>query len=140
VPFSFTAINPLAVLVAGLATFFLGALWYMALFGKLWMRLHGYSEEKVKEMQSRRPPIVFFGGMIAADLIIALALAILLTGLGTISILTGVIAGLLVWVIVAGVGLTAHLAADKHPGLYLIDVSYQLVYLILNGLILAAWR
>ena len=34
-PFKFDEINLLAVLVAGLATFFLGGLWYTALFGKL---------------------------------------------------------------------------------------------------------
>src|SRR5207249_1686249 len=57
---SFSGINLLAVLSAGVITFFLGAVWYMPLFGKLWMKLHGYSEEKVKKMQARLAPAVFF--------------------------------------------------------------------------------
>ena len=60
------SVNWLAVLVAGIATFFLGAVWYMALFGKTWQRLHGYSDEKVKQMQAAKPPPVFFGTMIAS--------------------------------------------------------------------------
>ena len=42
--------------VAALIVFFVGGLWYSALFGKLWVRLHGYSEEKVKQMQAAMSP------------------------------------------------------------------------------------
>ena len=39
-------INYLAVGVAALATFFLGALWYSPLlFGKLWLKAHGAESE-----------------------------------------------------------------------------------------------
>jgi hypothetical protein len=40
-----TAINYLAVLVAGFAAFFIGAMWYTALFGKLSVKVHGFTEE-----------------------------------------------------------------------------------------------
>jgi hypothetical protein len=52
-------VNWLAVIVAALATFFLGGLWYQALFGRLWVRLHGYSHEKVMQMRTARPPAHF---------------------------------------------------------------------------------
>jgi len=52
----FGEVNWWAVLVARFAVFMLGSLWYTALFVKLWVRLNGYSEEKVKERQARRPP------------------------------------------------------------------------------------
>ena len=35
-------VNVIAVLVAVVANFFLGALWYMPLFGKLWAKEHGF--------------------------------------------------------------------------------------------------
>jgi hypothetical protein len=61
-PFDLARVNFLAVLVAGLAAFFIGGLWYTVLFGKLWVKLHGYSEEKIKQMQASMSPPRFFGG------------------------------------------------------------------------------
>ena len=50
-------INYLAVLVAALATFFLGALWYSPiLFAKAWMRAHDYTPEKLHQMK-KKPPL-----------------------------------------------------------------------------------
>ena len=78
---NFSSVNWWAVLTAGLATFFLGAVWYQALFGKLWLRLHGYTPADVAEMQKSRPPAVFFGTMIAAYLLMAAVMALLDAGL-----------------------------------------------------------
>jgi hypothetical protein len=45
-------INFLAVVVAAVAAFIIGGLWYSPLlFAKPWVNAHGYSEEQVKEMQ-----------------------------------------------------------------------------------------
>ena len=51
-PFDFAKINWLAVLVVAVANFFVGAIWYTVLFGKLWIQLNGYTEQQVKEMQA----------------------------------------------------------------------------------------
>ena len=75
----FSEVNWWAVLVAGFAVFMLGGLWYTALFGKLWVRLNGYSEEKVREMQAKRPPHVFFGVMIGSYLLLSVVMALLMT-------------------------------------------------------------
>jgi hypothetical protein len=72
-PFKFDNINYLAVVTAGLATFFLGAVWYTALFGKMWVQLTGYSDEKLKQLQAKRPPPLFFGGMIVCYLVMSFA-------------------------------------------------------------------
>jgi hypothetical protein len=137
----FSDINFLAVLVAGLATFMLGGLWYMALFGKLWARLHGYSEEKMKDMQAKVPPPLFFGGMIICDLVIALVVAILVVGLRINTAAGGVLLGFLIWLgPAAAIRMTSQLASDKPIGLYFIDVTYQLVYLLMMGAILGGWR
>src|SRR5437773_396034 len=104
------SVNWLAVLVAALVPFFLGALWYQALFGKLWRRLHGCSEEKMKEMQAKRPPALFFGGMIAADLLISLVVALLVTGFGLPGAGSGATLGFLLWLGPAlGIGFTSWL-------------------------------
>ncbi len=134
------SVNYLAVLVAGLVSFFLGALWYMPLFGKLWIRLHGYSEEKVKEMQAKMNPAVFFGGMIASYLAAALALAFLIVNFNVKWAPDGALLGLAVWVVVAAAAMTAHLASQRHIGLYAIDTSFYLVFLLFMGVLLTMWR
>jgi hypothetical protein len=37
-------INYLAVLVAAVAQFIFGAIWYMPIFGKIWGRMHGFDK------------------------------------------------------------------------------------------------
>jgi Protein of unknown function (DUF1761) len=134
-------INYWAVLVAGFVTFFLGGLWYTALFGQVWVKLHGYSPEQVAAMKAKRPPAVFFGGMIACYLLVALVVAVLLQWMQVDSALHGVLAGTLLWLgPAAAIAMTAHIASDKPLALYGIDASFQLLFLALMGAILGGWR
>src|ERR1051325_2118746 len=104
----FTQINFIAVLVAGLVSFFLGAIWYMPLFGKLWVRLHGLTDEQVKQRQARMNPGVFFGGMIVSYLFVAFAMAFLLLQLQLTApqCHDGVILASTLWLVVAACALT----------------------------------
>ena len=138
--FDISAINWWAAIVAGLAAFFIGGAWYQALFGKLWVKLHGFSPEKIKEMQASMSPPKFFGGMIASYIVLGIALAILLSGMKEQSALVGAGTGFLVWIAVAAVGMTGHIASDKVFGLYLIDTGCELIYLVLMGALLGVWR
>jgi hypothetical protein len=135
------AINYLAVLVVALATFFLGAVWYTALFGKRWVQLQGFTPEQMKAMQARRPPPLFFGGLILCYLVIALVVAMLVVAFNVNNILDGALMGLLLWLgPAAAVAMTGYLSTDKAFGVYLIDCGYQLLYLVLMGAVLGAWR
>lgn len=134
-------VNYLAVVVAGLVVFFLGGLWYTALFGKLWVKLHGYSPEQVKAMQAKRPPAVFFGGMVACYCVLALAVALLVVGFNVSSVGDGILVGVLLWVgPAAALAMTGHLASDKPIGTYAIDVCFQLLALVTTGAIVGGWR
>ena len=67
-------INYLAVLVAAAVAFALGGLWYSPiLFAKPWVKAHGFTEERIKEMQSgaARAYLVSF----ICQMLIALAIA-----------------------------------------------------------------
>lgn len=140
-PLKLAEINYPAVLVAGLIAFLVGAVWYTALFGKLWIKLHGYSEAKVKDMQAAMSPPHFFGGMILSYLVLSFVMALLLANFTGPSALTGAVLGFLLWLgPAAAIAMTGHIASDKPFALYLLDVSCQLVYLILMGAVLGAWR
>jgi hypothetical protein len=140
-PFKIAEVNYVAVLVAGLVAFLVGGVWYTALFGKLWIRLQGYSNEKIKEMKANMSPVRFFGGMLLSYLVLAWVVAIILTGLPDPDARTGAILGFLLWLgPAAAIGFTGHLPSDKPLAVYLIDTGCQLVYLVLMGLLLGAWR
>ncbi len=136
----FTALNYLAIAVAALATFFLGALWYTALFGKMWLKLNAYTEEKMKEMHARHPPPVFFGVMLAAYFVIALVFAVLAQVLKIDTWASGMIFGYWLWIIAAAIQITGHISSDRHWGIYFINMGYQIIYLIMMGTIIGAWR
>ena len=140
-PFKFSEINWLAVVVAAVVAFLVGGVWYQALFGKLWLRLHAFTPEQEREMKALRPPPLFFGGMIVSYLVLALVLALLIGAMPEKSALSGAALGVLVWLgPAAAIGMTGWLASNKSFGIYLIDIGCELVYLVLMGLILGGWR
>jgi hypothetical protein len=140
-PFKFSEINWLAVVVAAVVAFLVGGVWYQALFGKLWLKLHGYTPEQELAMKTLRPPPLFFGGMIVSYFVLALMLALLISAMPEKTALGGAALGVLVWLgPAAAIGMTGWLASDKALGIYLIDIGCELVYLVLMGLILGGWR
>lgn len=137
---NFESVNWLAVAVAALATFFLGGIWYTVL-AKPWQRLHGYTDEQLARMKTVRPPAVFFGGMVVSYAMLAAVLGVLFASVGINSLGAGVTMGLLLWLGVAlPIGITAWIASEKPFGAYAIDLAYQLVFLLMVGAILGAWR
>jgi len=139
-PMDLPHVNYLAVLVAALATFFLGGLWYSPLlFAKAWVKAHGYSPERVQQMQKGAGKA--YAGSVLAYLVMAFVLAILVAYCGAASWQQGAWIGFLCWLgFAATIGLTANLFSEKSFAVYWIDAGYQLVYLVLMGAILGAWR
>ena len=136
----FGQINWLAVIVAAVATFLLGGAWYSALFQKPWIKAQNLSEEQMAKMKADMNPAKFFGGMVVAYLVLAVVVAILVTSFDIRSAASGALLGLLIWVAVAAVQMTGHLASNKSIAAFLIDTLFQLIYLVGMGAILAAWR
>ena len=55
------SINLTAVLLASVAQFILGAIWYTPLFGRMWGKIHGFDKLKQKtqkEMQKQMMPLL----------------------------------------------------------------------------------
>jgi hypothetical protein len=91
-------------------------------------------------MRAKRPPPVFFGTMIACYFVVALILGVIVASFNVSGGLDGALVGLLVWLITAPVGITGHVASDKPMAAFVIDASYQLIYLVMSGAIIAGWR
>jgi Protein of unknown function (DUF1761) len=131
-------VNFLAVLVTGIAIFMLGGLWYSpVMFAKPWIRLQGKSME---EMAGRAKPIQYVQVFICG-LLVAWAMAMLLSHFSSPSIMTGVHAALLAWL--GFTGATSYgtaLFSFRPKALWLIDSGFNLVSMILAGVILSVWR
>lgn len=137
----FDQVNWAAVGVAGVAAFLLGGLWYSALFGKLWIRMQGWSDEKVAEMKAKMSPVKFLGGMLVSYLVLAFAFELIVVTINQRGAVAGACLGSIIWLgPAAAIGYTTHLASGKRCGAYWIDAAFQLVALVTQGVILASWR
>jgi len=127
-------VNWLAVLVAALSGFVIGALWYGPLFGKVWMRLTGMTKEKGAQANMA----VTFGGAYVLNLIAAL-------GIATVSVEhAGVMFALHVGLLGAFFFVAPALGViylfEQQPfRLWLVNAGYQLVNFAAMGAVIGAW-
>jgi hypothetical protein len=131
-------LNWLAVIVATLAYWILGAIWYaQAVFGKAWMRSGG-----IEIQEGRTPgPAVYIIPLIA-NFLAVLATAMLAVATGTTTSSDAIVLGLVVWGGFAA-GLTLLGATfDTRPQpatWFLISAGYHLVGLVGASLIVTLW-
>src|SRR5207248_9206719 len=82
-------VNILAVLVAAVLTFVLGAVWYSpVLFAKQWMAAQGYTAEKLEEMK-RRGVTRAYAGSVLCYLVAAYVMALLASYTNSTSLAQG---------------------------------------------------
>lgn len=133
-------INYLAVVAAAIAAFAIGGLWYSPLlFANQWVKAHGFTEERIKEMQKGAAKA--YAVAILCQLLIAFAIAVLIGYLQLHRCVQGLKLALLIWAGFAlPLGLMATMFTDKKIAAFVIDAGYQLVYLLLIGSIIAVWH
>lgn len=134
----FAGINYVAVLIAAVAAWLAGAVWYMA-FARSWTAALGKTPEQI-EAQKKQPgawlPFIY---SFIAELVMAWVTAGLLGHLGGLSVRIGVISGLFVWLgYVITTMLVNNAFAGRDPSLLLIDGGHWLLVLVLIGGILGA--
>src|SRR3989440_11102270 len=94
-------INILAVLVAAVLTFVLGAVWYSpVLFAKQWMAAQGYTPEKLEEMK-RRGVTRAYAVSVLCYLVTAYVMALLASYTNSTTLAQGLWLGFLSWLRVA---------------------------------------
>ena len=133
-------IHWLPVIVSAVAVFVIGALWYSPmLFGKAWVKAHGHTPEKIEAMRASMGRA--YGVSFLCYVVMAVAMAILVRRMDVIYVRGGVKLGALIGVgFAATIGLTSHMFSEKKLATWLIDAGYQIVYLMVMGAILVAWR
>lgn len=136
---SFEHINFLAVGVAAVAAFALGAVWYSpVLFGKLWQKLLGLTDEHIQGANMG----LIFGSSFVMMLLMSYGMAHLIgTAAGEVSVMTGVHYGLMIGVLFVGTSMAINMLYQRKPvKLWFIDAGYQIIFLMIMGAIIAAWR
>jgi hypothetical protein len=128
--------NYLAILVAALIQFFLGALWYCLFFAKPWMALTGHQKcEKPKGIV-----VTMFSSFIGA-LILTFVLAHMVLWSGATTFGCGAFIGFLCWLGFIATTFFAVTIYEQRPyKLYAINTGYWLAVLVISGGLLAAWH
>ena len=129
-------INILAIIIATLIQFFIGYLWYSKfLFGNIYIKSLGKPEE---EMEMKVINII---GPLVIAFIAFLFFAILLDLFGTYDVVFSLLLSIIVWVgFIATTNLYAVFFEDRNFMLYLLNIGYQLVGLLIGALILGIWQ
>ena len=134
---AFAGINYLSVVVAALAGFGVGAIWYIVL-GKAWLDALGKTEDDIKGSGTAQAmPFII---ALVADLVMAIMLAGLMGHLGDVSIRGGLISGFFVWVgfVITTMGVN-HAFSGASPKLTAIDGGHWLAVLLVMGAIIGAF-
>jgi len=130
----FANVNTIAVIVAAVAGFAVGAVWYALLFSKPWLAAVGFTEADVKQGRSALP-FVFS----------AIALLIMAWVLSTIvapadGIGRGILVGLILWLgFTATTTVVNYAYAARKPALMAIDVGHWLAVAVAMGAIIGAF-
>jgi hypothetical protein len=128
--------NYAAVVVAAVAYWLLGAIWYGVLFSKQWMALEHMSMEQAKSMNPVLPYVITF----VLNLLIAYVLAQVCVWRNANTAGRGASVGVLLWVgIVGPITFTTYMYEMRPKDLYAINEFYPLAGLVLMGTILGAW-
>jgi len=128
--------NYVAVFVAALAYWLLGALWFAVLFSKPWMALEHVTPEQASGMNPIAPYVISF----ILNLVIAFVLAQLCAWRNASTAARGAALGILIWIgFVGPITYATYMYEMRPKELFAINEFYPLVGLCLMGAILGAW-
>ncbi|HZP19102.1 MAG TPA: DUF1761 domain-containing protein [Bauldia sp.] len=128
-------VNLLAVVVAAIVKFAIGAVWFTALFGQQWRSLLGVPEGAPTSGLAQAMIVQIIG-----DLIMAYVLARFIVHYGG-GIGTGILVSAMAWLaFVATIGAGQIFYEKRKPQIFAIASGYQLVSMVVMGIILGWWH
>jgi len=129
--------NYLAVIVAAIAYWLLGAIWYGVVFGEAWMALEHITAEQARSMNPVLPYVI----TLALNVLIAYALAQICIWRNANTLGRGASVGVLLWVgFVGPVTFTTYMYEMRPKELYAINQFFPLAGFVLMGAILGGWK
>ncbi len=132
-------INWLAVIVAAIAYFALGALWYSPLFGKKWVQ---YQNIDLNHPDAKKGVGGIMFGSFILMLIATIGLAILVARIPLIGgVMSGLKLGLFTGLLFSATAISiTYLYIKKPIGLHFIDGLYHVAGQIIAAIILCIWK
>ena len=131
------------LLLAVVSCFVLGFLWHGPLFGKVWIRLSGLTDEQLKAARAKgmaKPMILNFMGNLLMAYVLYHALIFASSYMKMTGPAAGVMSGFWNWLgFIVPVTLGQVLWEGKSWKLWCFNITYQLASLLLMGVILAEW-
>lgn len=132
-------INWLAVIIAAVAGWLVGAVWYSVL-SKQWLAAQGKTTETAKQDAAGQSLPILLIIVFVANLIMAVMLSGIMTHVGPFTVRSGMISGALIWFgfVVTAIA-TNYAFQGRKPMLTVIDGGYWLTVLLVVGGILGAF-
>jgi hypothetical protein len=128
--------NYAAVVLAAIAYWILGGVWYAVLFSKPWMALEHITDEQARTMNPVLPYVITF----LLNLLIAYALAQVCIWRNANTIGRGASVGVLLWIgFVGPITFTTYMYEMRPKELFAINQFYPLAGLVFMGAIIGAW-
>ena len=135
---TFAGLNYLAIVIAAIAAWLAGAVWYMSL-GKVWTAAQGLTLEEVHARRAKPGAYLPFIYCFVAELVMAWVLAGLMAHLGSgqVTALNGVVSGAFCWLgFVITTIFVSNSFAKRDIRLVWIDGGHWLIVLALMGAII----
>ncbi|MGZ8511734.1 MAG: DUF1761 domain-containing protein [Chitinophagaceae bacterium] len=135
----FSLINWLAVLVAAIAYFMLGALWYSKpLFGSKWTAAVGMDMSDPNKGKGMGKMMT---GTFFLIVVTCIGIALLVNRIDMVSVASGLKLGLITGLCFATTAVSISFIYESRPtALYLIDCGYHLAGHLIAAIILVLWR
>lgn len=136
----YTSINYFAVIAAAAAQMTVGFLWYGPVFGKKWVALSGFTEQKINEMKGKSMGPLYAAAM-AGSLVMAYVLAHFAAVWGAAGLSAALQLAFWTWLgFIATTMLGSVLWEGKPVQLYILNIAYQLASLTVMAAIIVLWR
>ena len=128
----------LAILVAGVAYFALGAVWYSFIFKNAWIKASGVN---VNDPNMKKGVAQTMLASLVLMIVASLGLALFLSKTGVDSWMTGAKVGLVAGVCFSATSICISYLYEKRPWmLHFINAGYNVAGCVVAGIILAVWE
>ena len=132
-------VNYLTVIVATIASFVIGFLWYGPVFGKQWIKMMGYTKESMSSMKMKPMTAMALGFL--SNLVMAYAVSVFASIWMYDGLYGAFKLSFLLWLgFVAVTSLGAVLWENRSWNLFLFNTVYQFLILFVMASIIFMWK